>query len=689
MADLPTLDSRISVVDIAASKIAIVDSVGRGDIDASYLQIDSASLSKLDASLLIGGTRSDSAAGLLVTPSATDIVVANSAATPLSSAELILAATDTVTVKSGSSISASGTRTSTSRDFTVDGTKSASGALLRVSNGGLVNITRAATDPTSGIVSIDAGASVSSSGSLTLEGTRTTSSNGILSVAPGGAVSLASGSVGLGDTAGLATSTGLLLSNAQLGNFNGLGSLTLKSYGNLDLYGQASVGSATLDSLTLDAASVIGHPSAAGAPAAASIAAGQVTLLNTSGSGPTVLPFGAAAGSLSIAAKQITIGAGDKAISGFADVRLSATADISAAGTGSLQSAATLLLQAARIDSVAGANQSWSALDSTVAGAPSYLPVTIQAATPATPLADSTALGSRLAVIGSDIVDGGTIVMKSGSVTLDARGSATSDGVHLLSAAAIDVGGATKDFQGTTAIADAGSVTLSSANSAVTLLAGSSINLSAAPQDGAAGSLSILGVSAALDGTLSAASASGGKGGAFKLDVATLDSFSALNSKLAAAGFSDSLDIRARNSSLTVAAGEVVAAHRIVLSSDTGNVDVSGKLDASAALGSGSVALYGREVHLHAGARIDASATSSLVDGPCRNFRPGTIPTRNPLCLTMPTTPTVWPTSSIPPARLASPRGSPCPIVPCSNSCVGRRARHRWRPARECCNSPR
>src|SRR4029077_16693456 len=100
------------LMDIAAAKIAIV---GAGQDAAAlrgagYVVVDSAALSCFGAgSLLLGGTRSGDARGLLLDIVATDIAVRNSEATQLVGPEIILAATGTVDIGAGSVITAKGT----------------------------------------------------------------------------------------------------------------------------------------------------------------------------------------------------------------------------------------------------------------------------------------------------------------------------------------------------------------------------------------------------------------------------------------------------------------------------------------------------------------------------------------------------------------------------------------------------
>ena len=606
VADLPSASSRSAEVDIAASKIALVDQVGRGDVAPDYLQIDSGALSALNASLLIGGTRSMTSTGEVVTPTASDIVVANSSANELKAPELVLAATDSITVRSGSLVEGDGSKVGRAVDFTVGGAGASSGAVLRVSNTGLVDIGRKSTDNSQGTVTVEAGATIAASGSLTLNATRTTNSSGDLKVAAGGALSLVSGTVSLGQTGGVAgLDQGLVLDNAQLANFGALDTLSIKSYGGIDLFGTATIGSASLAHLVIDGGTLTGHAAADGTAANAQVAAKDVALLNTSGGAATPGLGAPGAGAFTLSAGQVTLGAGDKSVTGFSSVAINASGLIVASGTGSLQAAAPLQLQAARIDSVGGANQQWTAQEGSGAGAVLDAVTIGTSAATSTPLPASTALGSRVQVSGSTIADAGNIAMKSGSVTLQSQ-----DGVTLASGAMVDVSGSVKDFQGESAVADAGRITLAASNGVVQAAAGSTLNLSADDKGGNAGTLSLSGNSVDLSGAITAV-AKAGTQGSVSVDVVSLADFSGLNNTLNKAGLTEARDLRVRSGDVTVAAGDVVTAHQLTLESDSGRVTVAGRIDASAPQGAGSVTLVGHDVTLAAGSTVDASGTST------------------------------------------------------------------------------
>jgi len=611
LAGLPTGSARSALVDLSANRIAIVDQRGRSDVPSDALQIDATSLSKLDASLLIGGTRKDTPQGLVVTPTATDIVVANSAAATLQSPELVLAATNSIDVRGGSRIETSPSPAIAAQDFTVSGP--ATGALVRVANGAPVSATRSAgSSSQAGTVTVEAGATIASSGSLLLDATRTTISSGNLSVAPGGALALASGSINLGETGGVAgLDTGLVLDNTQLAALTQLGTLSLRSYGDIALFGHSVVGSPSLRNLVLDGTSLIGRPAASGAPARAEISAADVTLKNTSTNAPAGATPLAGSDVLTVSAGTLVLGSGDKAVTGFSGAHLTATGEILADGTGSLLVGGPLVLQATRIASHSGASQSWTAQATDTPGAAGYQPISVLASGSPTALPDSTALGSSLTLTGSSITNQGSIVMKSGAIALQALGGSAADGITMQSGALVDASGASKDFKGETAIANAGDIRFSATNGAVNVGGGAIVRLDASSAGGSAGSLEIAGSAITLDGSLSATGSAGGRA---TIDAGSLPNFTALTSKLATAGFTGSLDARARSGDIAIGAGDVVKAHDVVISADAGAINVDGRIDASSPLGSGSIQLYGVDVHLRPGSRLDASATSGDLD---------------------------------------------------------------------------
>ena len=92
-----------AIVDIAVPNLYVGDGVAAAP--GNYVSIDATTLSHLNAeSLLLGGTRQSAADGMLVNVDSDRIVIANSAATPLTAGEVILAANNGITVNPGSAI---------------------------------------------------------------------------------------------------------------------------------------------------------------------------------------------------------------------------------------------------------------------------------------------------------------------------------------------------------------------------------------------------------------------------------------------------------------------------------------------------------------------------------------------------------------------------------------------------------
>jgi len=619
-------------IDISGKYLAVVAGPGQADVASNYLQIDASSLSSIDGSILLGGSRTSSATGVTVTPDASSILIANSAATPLMAPELLLASTGSITLLPGSVLSGAGTQIASARDITIDATGAATGAFIRASNSAPVSVTRsAAPDASNGVVTIDAGATIGASGSLLIDTTDTTVSNGRFALAPNAALSLVSSSINLGSVP--ANASGLSLDQAQLASLDSLGALVLKSYGSIDIYGSdVALGGASLQSLTLDSDALIGHSSAT-SPASLTASADSVTFENSSGAsfgGSSILSGGA----LTVDANSIVIGTGAKSISGFSSVTLNAQTIVNA-GVGQLDVGAPLTLAANLITGTSGANQSLVAADLSGAAAPAnFYDVTLLAAPTSSQPASATGLGAKISIEGADIVTQTSqgqpalaIVANAGSVTLSAEGGGSGPGIVLGSGVSIDTSGKTQSFDGTQVAASAGSVSLFSDHGSIAIDAGSTINVSGAAQGGGAGSIAITSPAVAIAGSLLGSANAGQTQGSFSLDTNTLANFTALNDLLYAGGFTQSFDLRLRSQGLDIAPGVVVTANNVSFSADGGAITLEGScpacssplagaiINASSAQGGGSVTLAAQgNIALLAGSEILASGASTNTD---------------------------------------------------------------------------
>ena len=600
---------RAAEVDISADRIAVVDRVGANPgIDAGFLQLEGQALSALGGSLLLGGQRSAVPGALRITTGASQIVVANSAAGEVKVPELLMAASDSIEVRSGSVLT--GSSSAPARGATALKTE-AGGALLRLSSGAQATVDRGASvDNTRGEIRIAPGATLTADRSLLLDATLTTRSQGGFAVAQGGDVSLASSQVSLGETAGVSgIDTGLVLSNTDLAGFAGLESLRIKGYLGIDLYGNANVGAATLGTLTLDAGALRGH---GGGPIATSIVAAREVRLINSGT-QAVAGAVSSAGTLSVDAERIVVGAGSQQIGGFGAVAMNASREVVAQGRGSLDVAADWTVRTPKVGVAAGAQQQWAAVDRRDPANPVYSALVLDsAAGPTATSTDTVAAGGRLAIDASRVSVATTVQAHAGAITVKAHGAGVDDGIVLGNGGALDASGVAKDFRGRVVAANAGSVSLYAATGAVNVAAGSRVDVSASAQGGDAGALKVSAARLGLGGELRAGAAAGADGGRATLDLGLLADFSALNSALNTGGFNEAIDVRLRSGDLQVAVTDVVKARTLQLSADSGRVDVAGTLDASSKRGSGSVSVWASNgLALAAGSRVIATGTST------------------------------------------------------------------------------
>jgi len=608
---------RTAEIDIGGSRIAVVDHVGDATVADGFLQIDAASLSNLNGSVLLGGTRSDTDSGTRITTSASDLLVANSSASAVRLPELILAATGSIEVRAGSELAATGVAGATSPP--VIGAEAA-GALVRLSSGSQTRLDRGMASDASGDVRIAAGARLSADTSLLIDATRSTESRGQLQVGgrggAGGSLSLSSLQVSLGEidgTSGLPS--GLVLSNSDLAGFGALDELVLRGYGAIDLVGHTTLGSASLGRLALDTPLLRGRASGDGPSPQAAIAAREFELVNNS---LEVAAATTGTGTLAVQAERIVLGGGAKAVAGFANAHLSASESVASQGEGALRVAAALTIESPRVVAEGGSNQTISAVDTRQADAPVYAALTVAGtAAPVAPVADNgTALGGRLTLEGRSVTVASTVQARSGQITVAARGTGNDDGITLASGALLDARGQVKDFNGTRVPASGGGVTLTATAGPVAVQAGARVDVSAAAEGGAAGRLAVRGSALALGGELAGQAAAAARSGAADIDVAALPDFSVLNAALNAGGFADERQLRLRGGDIEVAASDHVAARRVTLAADSGRIDVAGTVGTGAAGGGARVDLYAATgLTLAAGSQILAQGSDAGARG--------------------------------------------------------------------------
>lgn len=614
---------RMAEIDISGQRIAVVDQVDNSATRPvaldGFMQIEGASLSRLNGSVLLGGTRSATESGIRIDnhSAGSQVLVANTAAGAVSLPELMLTAGDKVEVLADSVLAATGAAGGSSPEVISTDT---SGALVRLSSAAQTRLDRGTASAARGTVNIEAGARLSASKSLLVDGTQSTSSRGSLlaggQLGAGGSVSLSSGQVSLGDVpqAG-GTPNGLVLSGAELAAYGALDELVLRGYNAIDVFGVTTLGSQDFKQLTLDTPLLRGQAGADGRAAQAVFAARDFTLRNSSS---VSAPAATGTGSLTVDAARIELGAGAKAVAGFATTDLLASDTLVVEGEGALNVASALTLETPRVLVAGGAKQTVSAVDTSQPGAPAYAQLTVTGgAMPATPMnASETELGGRLALEGRSVDVSTTVQARSGQIQVTARGAGAEDGVTLDNLAVLDARGQARNFNGTVVTADGGSVSLTAQAGRVAVDAGSKVDVSAAAEGGAAGRLAVRADTLGLGGELLGRAGASATSGSADLDLHTLADFSTLNSRLNAGGFAEERQLRLREGNIVVAATDEVAARRVTLSADSGRIDVAGTVGSGAAKGGARVNLFADAgLTLAAGSEILAHATQAGARG--------------------------------------------------------------------------
>ncbi|MCK9914327.1 filamentous hemagglutinin family protein [Microbacteriaceae bacterium K1510] len=578
---------------------------------AGYLFLDADMLSRLGIeSTLIGGYRTTTKEGTLITATALNLEIATNAAHQLSGPELLFSALAPtaadpsvrgLVVDSGSVITAQGTvagNASSALVFGADpvGTYNSSGvvqgwsagvsgdgALLRVSNGGLVNVVRhfvpgvyqvrSTTPAPVGPVSTVALGSLSVGADVALSGnTLTLDSSGTTTLATSASLTarnydLSGSVVNLGGGAG-----GLVVTTGLIGKFVGADIVRLRSASVFNLYGDNTFGDAgnRIGTLALDGGGLFSDGGTT------TVTARDIVFVNTAGaanlSGANITGSG---GRLVVdASGTLTFSAGAKTLSGFAQVAATAGSQVLFAGNGSLDAKGAAVALTAPLFLVNTAtSQSF-----VTTGALMLMP-----GAGAAPTVAPTVAGGILNLKGGAIDVSGTLIAQGGTLTLEATtGDLTLSGNALLSAKGtrITIGDLMQDTL-------AGNIRLFADAGNLTLGAGTTADVSGAGS-GYAGSLSLFaGGTARLYGTLKGGARYNDLGGEFALIANRLDT-----SLPTSAGFTRSFQVSLGQGDIVIAAGQTLKSENVLLVANTGGVFVDGTIDASAASG-GSIALYG------------------------------------------------------------------------------------------------
>jgi filamentous hemagglutinin len=593
-------------VDISALNLAVVSGTPVG-IDPDAVVLDVGTLNALGAdSLLIGGTRSSGDTTTTLAVGAESVTLANDAAHALHAGEILLAATDTLTLKSGSAIDAQGEPGEAGAYETAG-----NGAFVRAASTTATFVRTGSPDRSQGSLIGEAGSTIAAANSIALDATLENAYQGDATFVKNGATvagNLAVGATRVNFGAAPTGAEGITYSQAQLDALD-LKSLALTSYSTFDLYGDVSVGQLdaagkpVMQNLTLQGAGIAGVNNAG---QTARINAQSLTLANAGGA--AFAPGGTpGSGSLDVTVDTLALGAGDKAIQGFGAVSVTANELVATAGTGTLDIDAPATLAIARISGEQGAKQNLTA-----SGA-----LTVAQHTADRALTPVTALGAEWALRGSTVDFDTHAELPSGRLAL----TATNGDVDLGSNARIDVAGRSVQFFDVAKSSWGGTAEFVSETGNVSFADGANVDVSAAA--GAdAGSLVVRakGTFTAADGSVSGAApvnAAGERGDGARADIdsGTLADFSALNTTLNSGGFDGERALRVRSGDVVVAVADAVKANTIKIAADNGKLDVAGTLDASGKK-AGRIELFAmNDVNVLATAALKAESSGANEDG--------------------------------------------------------------------------
>lgn len=317
----------VGELDISASQLSVVSAAS--DADPGRLAVTLDQLNRF-GSVLIGGSRNDLG---VIDAKATDVIL-DTRGKAFTGPELLLVATNTgaVTVRTGSVVDTSqsvGTP-SAGRSYT----STTVGALFAATNDPNLAVSGATTAAAGGTVTVQGGTRITTA-TLTLQGTKTTgavilNNNAALDV---NQLNLAGATVGIG--ASVTDSVQLTTTNAA--QLAGVRNLALRAFsGDITFYKNAGETAVNfiqpgLQSLRLDGRAITGT----GGDVNVQIG-GKISLVNGSGATGTSAVQGRI-GTLNLDAKQIELGGGIQAVTGFNAINFKASERLYVAKSGALQ----------------------------------------------------------------------------------------------------------------------------------------------------------------------------------------------------------------------------------------------------------------------------------------------------------------------------------------------------------------
>jgi len=544
-------------------------------------------------SLLIGGLRRRTADGTVLDVRTSQLVLDNPG-TALAAPEITLVSKARLTVTGGSTLAASGALSEAAATFLVAG----DGTLLRASSDpGAAMIRTNTTSSTAPLMTVGAGARVAGT-SVTLDssyGTAldpTATLDGQVFVLGSGQISLVLSPAAV--LTGSVVPQHLTLAGQLLQDVQEVSSLTLLSYRTIDVYGTGTFGTSALTNLTFLGGGLRGYGQGAGTPV---FQAENIVFSNPSNVAGLAAPA-AAAGILQMDARTVQFGANTFAVAGWNEVVLNAAGGVLGDGTGAFTTPGALTVNTPLITGTRGSKHSITA-----GGALALLPL-------AGPATVQGGLGASLTFTGASVVADTAIRLPSGQLTLRATGAAQDISVG----GSLSVAGVAQNFYDLTRYSDGGAITLTSDFGDVTLQAGGIVSVAAPAAGGNAGTVTVKAANGAFDSTgaqLLGQAAAGQTSGSFLLDAGSVLAFDDLSMALHDGGFFEQRNVRVRTGNVTITnpGGQANIARSYTVSADTGDLTVTGTIDASGVTGGKIVLATGRNLTLASGAVLTVHAT--------------------------------------------------------------------------------
>lgn len=599
--DLDTAGGMRGDVDISAPQIAVI-STQPTSTKSNVLQLNSDTLSSWKArSLLLGGTRSElnNDGEQTINVGADSITIANDVAHPLLAQDVILVATDNISLatKSVIKIQDFGNSNVAASSLGING----SGTFLRASSESVAEIKRTGVvlPTTNGTLRLEPESTVLGASVLNMDATyNITLSESSQIKSP--ILKFSSSQINLGAIS--SEMSGLNLGGSVLADLgHGSDSLSLKAYKSLNLFGDFDLGLIKINDKPLLSKLILDTPIIESHGGTANFRAQSVMFTNTGNVASSDIKSGA--GVLNVeSGGDIQIGSGHILFQGLASTNLSAVNDVIFSEAGSQKVSGDLQLKAARVTAKNGADQSLQSLGNVEIDPNNNTAGALQS--------NQNGLGSHLSISGSHLNNNGLIDLTAGSLDLIADKDLNFSAGSVTRSVGFD-----KAFFDVIESAPAGTINLISKQGNVNLAANSLIDVSGSVNGGAAGTLNLNTPMGSLylndQARLKGSSNGTGISGIFSIDSDQIGSLITLNNVLNSGGFLAERNVRARSGNLIIGADQTWRANRLSFTADKGQLIVAGRILASGIEG-GHINLWaGDGFQLTDGASLQAIGQNS------------------------------------------------------------------------------